>query len=85
MAGDLMRTPVLQNIVKKITNLDVSKGIIIDECPSLGVSLYGAYINDKFPLPKFEGIASFLCIQCYIQLIKNILHLNPQSPNSQLN
>ena len=59
MAGDLMRTPVLQNIVKKITNLDVSKGIIIDECPSLGASLYGAYINDKFPLPKFEGIASF--------------------------
>ena len=48
MAGDLMRTPVLQNIVKKITNLDVSKGIIIDECPSLGASLYGAYINDKF-------------------------------------
>ena len=59
MAGDLMRTPVLQNLVKKVTNFEISKGIIIDECPSLGASLYGAYINDKFPLPKFEGIASF--------------------------
>ena len=59
MAGDLMRTPVLQNLVKKVTNFDLSKGIIIDECPALGASLYGAYINDKFPLPNFEGIASF--------------------------
>ena len=59
MAGDLMRTPILQTIVKKITNSEISKGIIIDECPSLGASLYGAYINDKFPLPNFEGIASF--------------------------
>ena len=25
MAGDLMRTPVLQNIVKKITNLDIKR------------------------------------------------------------
>ncbi len=59
MAGDLMRTPILQEIVKKVTGKDLSKGILIDECPSVGASLYTSLINNNFPIPQFKGITDY--------------------------
>ena len=59
MAGDLMRTPILQEIVKKITGKDLSKGILIDECPSVGAALYTSLINNNFPIPQFKGITDY--------------------------
>ena len=56
MAGELMRTPCLQNIVKEVTGLNMSKTIITDECISIGCSLYGTILNNSFPIKDFNGI-----------------------------
>lgn len=56
MAGELMRTPALQKIVKEITGLEMSKTILTDECISIGCSLYGAFLNKCFPIKNFTGI-----------------------------
>ena len=56
MAGELMRTPCLQNIVKEVTGLSLSKTILTDECIAIGCSLYGTLINDSFPIKEFNGI-----------------------------
>lgn len=56
MAGQLMLTPVLQEIVKKISGLEISKGILVDECIAIGCSLYGAIMKGCFPIQNFQGI-----------------------------
>jgi molecular chaperone DnaK (HSP70) len=56
MAGELMRTPCLQNIVKEVTGLSMSKTIITDECIAIGCSLYGTLLNNTFPIKDFNGI-----------------------------
>ena len=56
MAGELMRTPCLQNIVKEVTGLSISKTIITDECIAIGCSLYGALLNETFPIKDFNDI-----------------------------
>ena len=56
MAGELMRTPCLQNIVKEVAGLSISKTIITDECIAIGCSLYGALLNETFPIKDFNGI-----------------------------
>ena len=56
MAGELMRTPCLQDIVKEVTGLSLSKSILADECISIGCSLYGALLKNCFPINDFKGI-----------------------------
>ena len=56
MAGELMRTPCLQEIVKDVTGLSLSKSILTDECISIGCSLYGAFLKKSFPIIDFKGI-----------------------------
>ena len=56
MAGELMRTPCLQDIVKDVTGLSLSKSILTDECISIGCSLYGALLKKCFPINDFKGI-----------------------------
>lgn len=45
MAGELMRTPILEKTVKEITGIEMSKTILTDECLSVGCSLYGALLK----------------------------------------
>ncbi len=47
MAGEIMRTPILQEIIESVWNkqIPISKGILIDECTSVGASLYGYFMN----------------------------------------
>ena len=56
MAGELMRTPCLQDIVKNVTGLSLSKTILTDECIAIGCSLYGALLKNNFPIKDFRGI-----------------------------
>ena len=56
MAGELMRTPILENIVKEITKIEMSKTILTDECIATGCSLYGALLKNCFPIQNFQGI-----------------------------
>ena len=69
MAGELMRTPVLERTVKEICKIEMSKTILTDECLSVGCSLYGALLKGVFPIKNFKGI----------------YHLNHYSINSSIN
>ena len=73
MAGELMRMPILQKIAEKIFNVKISKGILIDECTSVGAALYGYYINEKLPINTFKKFYdyNYYPIVCYIQDIPN--------------
>ena len=69
MAGELMRTPILEKMVKEITGIEMSKTILTDECLSVGCSLYGSLLKGCFPIKNFKGI----------------YHLNHYSINSSIN
>ena len=56
MAGELMRTPALEKIIKEILNMEMSKTILTDECISVGSSLYGSLLKGCFPIKNFRGI-----------------------------
>jgi molecular chaperone DnaK (HSP70) len=56
MAGELMRTPSMERIVKEILNMEMSKTILTDECISVGSSLYGSLLQGCFPIKNFRGI-----------------------------
>ena len=55
LAGELMRTPILQKMIEN-KKLEISKTILIDECTSVGAALLGSFFEKKFPIQKFEGI-----------------------------
>jgi molecular chaperone DnaK (HSP70) len=69
MAGELLRTPVLERTVNDICKINLSKTILTDECLSVGCSLYGALLKGTFPIKNFKGI----------------YHLNHYSINSSIN
>ena len=56
MAGELMRTPAMEKIVKEILNMEMSKTILTDECISVGSALYGSLLKGCFPIKNFRGI-----------------------------
>ena len=56
MAGELMRTPCLEKIIKDVTGLNLSKSIITDECIAIGSALYGSLMKGCFPIRGFKGI-----------------------------
>ena len=56
MAGELMRTPAMEKIVKEILNMEMSKTILTDECISVGSALYGSLLQACFPIKNFQGI-----------------------------
>ena len=56
MAGELMRTPILEKTIKEITKIEMSKSILTDECLSAGCALYGALLKGCFPIQNFKGI-----------------------------
>ena len=56
MAGELMRTPAMERIVKEILNMEMSKTILTDECISVGSALYGSLLKGCFPIKNFRGI-----------------------------
>ena len=61
IAGELMRTPILQNLIKKQYNLTISKTILIDECMSVGSSLLDYFFRNKenFPIVKLNHFIEF--------------------------
>ena len=90
MCGELVRTPILQDIVKELSKLDISKKILIDECPSVGAALFGYYINGNFPINTFEKIYeyNYYRFECEQELIplkeKNIEELIKYEHSNQL-
>ena len=64
MAGDLFRTPILQDIITQFFNntIQISKTIIVDECTSVGAALMSYYIynNNNFPISTFKKIEGYI-------------------------
>ena len=58
MGGQLMRTPILQEIIKNISNINISKTISLDECHSLGALLYATFILDNKKFEKLKSVKS---------------------------
>ena len=60
IAGQLMSTPILQEIIEK-KNLKIGKSLLIDECTSVGAALLGSFIYQKesFPLRYLENFYIF--------------------------
>ena len=56
MAGELMRTPILERTVKEIVGIEMSKTILTDECIAIGCSLYASLMKGRFPIQGFKGI-----------------------------
>ncbi len=56
MAGELMRTPILQKMIED-KNFKVSKTILIDECTSVGASLLDFFFTQKknFPIKQLNN------------------------------
>ena len=63
MAGEIMRTPILQKIIESVWNeqFPISKGILIDECTSIGAALYGYFMNvgKLLPIKEFTKIYEY--------------------------
>ena len=55
IAGELMRTPILQKMIKD-KNLKISKTILIDECTSVGAALLGNFFNGNFPISYLKKV-----------------------------
>jgi len=54
MVGDAVRIPILQQCVKEIYGLDISKTLSPDECIARGTSLYAAMNSPYFSLKDFN-------------------------------
>jgi molecular chaperone DnaK (HSP70) len=72
MGGQLMRTPILEEIIYKISNIKLSKTIALDECHSLGTLLYTLFIIQG---KKFEHLNNVLSYNNNY-LIYHINHAN---------
>ncbi len=74
MAGDLMRIPKLQTVIKNCfqNKKEISKTIIIDECYSIGASLYGYYKQNHFFYHKnFKNIIPYNSYQIICSITNN--------------
>ena len=65
IAGELMRTPCLQNIIID-NNLQISKTILIDECASVGAAILRDYEVEKEKFPIF--LESFTHFNSYYDI-----------------
>ena len=54
IAGELMKTPILQTIIEN-NNLRVNKNITIDECTSIGASLLNHFSKGNFPIKHLKN------------------------------
>jgi molecular chaperone DnaK (HSP70) len=58
IAGELMRTPVLQKLISD-KNLNVSKTLLIDECASVGASFLRSFYSGYFPFTHLKKFINY--------------------------
>ena len=54
MVGDTVRTPAIQNVVKKVFKKDVSKTLVPDECIARGCALYAMMNSPYYTIQNFN-------------------------------
>jgi len=53
MVGDAVRTPMIQQIVKEVFGLELSKTLLPDECIARGATFFAAMNSPFFSLKDF--------------------------------
>ena len=53
MAGDAVRTPIVQQVIKEIYGMEVSKTLLPDECIARGCTFFAAMCSPFFSLKDF--------------------------------
>ena len=53
MAGDAVRTPIVQQIVKEVFGLEISKTLLPDECIARGCTFFAAMCSPYYALKDF--------------------------------
>ena len=53
IAGEFIRTPILQKIIED-KKIKIYKGILIDECTSVGAALLGNFFDGNFPITQLN-------------------------------
>ena len=75
IAGQLMRTPILQKVITNITNIPISKTIIIDETHCIGSSLYGNFFINNLKFKNLNMINSYNMYTIYYSIGNSIKSL----------
>ena len=77
IAGELMRTPILQKMIEN-KNLKISKSLLIDECTSVGAALIGNYLKGKLPIANYKFFFNFNYYKIMYQISFNINESNEE-------
>ena len=70
IAGELMRTPILQKLIED-NKLKISKSLLIDEASSVGAGILGTYILGKLPIANFKKFYNYNYYIIDYEIIQN--------------
>ena len=54
MVGEAVRTPIIQQVIKEIFGMEVSKSLMPDECVARGSTLFAAMNSPYFTFKDFN-------------------------------
>ena len=72
MAGQLMRTPILQKVINDIIDIKISKTIIIDEIHCIGSSLFGNFFVNNLQYGNLSMIKSYNMYTIYYSIENSV-------------
>ncbi len=68
IAGELMNTPIFQEIILE-NNLELFNSIIIDECTSVGSALFNHFIKGNLPIKHLSNFISYNYFSLFYEII----------------
>lgn len=77
MVGGLLRTPIIEKCITKISNIKLSKTNLVDECTAIGAALFNFYYNwtekreQNFPLDGFKNICGYNGENIYYKILNS--------------
>ena len=77
MVGGLLRTPIIEKCITKISNIKLSKTNLVDECTAIGAALFNFYYNwtekkeQNFPLYGFKNIFGYNGENIYYKILNS--------------
>ena len=72
IAGQLMRTPILQKVINDIIDIKISKTIIIDEIHCIGSSLFGNFFVNNLQYGNLNMIKSYNMYTIYYSIENSV-------------
>ena len=72
IAGQLMRTPILQKVINDIIDIKISKTIIIDEIHCIGSSLFGNFFVNNLQYGNLSMIKSYNMYTIYYSIENSV-------------